>query len=325
MSKKIKRKKYRTVIALIGCLAVLAVASVSVAVVTAVGQGKAEFGDEVENGLLVDAAAAADSENGEQILFDAADIRYEEEDALGVSLDELQPEIEDIIEDIKARAGGEWSVYVIVPKTGDTLSINQKKMQAASVIKLFVMGAVYDNYDEICENYPYDDIDSLIESMITISDNEATDLLVTMLGQGDGISGREVVNKFCKDNGCTNTVMDRMMGDDNVYSDNYTTTEDCAKILQKMYNGEFEHSKEMMHHIGNQTRVNKIPEGVPDNVRVANKTGELDDVQNDCAVVYTKYPYIICVMSDGVEDYQPPIDAIVDISSATYNYISGSM
>lgn len=313
MSKKTKKRKYSTVIALTGCLAVLAVSSVSVAVATTLGQAKS-------------VSAADESETDVGIVVDAAAISFDvEEDGVNVPLDALQPEIEEIIENIKAQAGGEWSVCVTVPKTGDTLSINRKKMQAASVIKLFVMGTVYDNYDELKENYPYDDIDDLIESMITVSDNEATDLLVSMLGQGDSAAGREKVNEFCKDNGCTNTVMGRMMGEDNIYSDNYTTTEDCAKILQKMYDGEFEYSKEMLHHLGNQTRKNKIPAGVPDNVLVANKTGELDDVQNDCAIVYTKYPYIICVMFDGVMDYQLPIDAVVDISSAAYDYIAGRM
>lgn len=259
---------------------------------------------------------------------EAADIIYEVDDRLteyGFSFDGLEKEIDEIISETQKSVGGDWSVYVTVPKTGDTLSINQEPMQAASVIKLFIMGAVYEEYDKITEYYQYDDIDGLLESMITISDNEAADLLVTMLGRGDASSGRSAVNDFCKKYGFTKTTMDRMMADDNIYSDNYTTTEDCAKFLQMLYNSEFKHSKNMLDLMRGQTRRNKIPEGVPNSVMVLNKTGELDDVQNDAAIVFSKTPYIICVISDGVEDYQIPIDAIADISEAAYEYIRDNM
>ncbi len=247
------------------------------------------------------------------------------EDTVGDIIDmdaELKPDIDEIISNIQALCGGEWSVYISVPSTGDTLSINQKKMQAASVIKLFVLCTVYDEYDELCEAYPDIDVDALCESMITVSSNEDADQLVLMLGRGDAASGRAKVNNFCKKLGLNNTSMDRMMGDVILYSDNYTTTEDTAKLLEMILNGDFKHSKDMLRYLQNQTRKMKIPAGVPKNVTTANKTGELDDVENDAAIVFAGRPYIICVMSDGVNDFQPPIDAIADISTVTYNYLA---
>ena len=247
------------------------------------------------------------------------------EDTVGDIIDmekELKPDIDEVLDEIKARCGGEWSVYVTVPSTGDVLSINQKKLQAASVIKLFVLCAVYDEYDALCKDYPDLDVDELCESMITISSNEDADLLVLMLGRGDAAAGRAKVNDYCKRLGLKNTVMDRMMGDDNIYFDNYTTTEDTAKLLEMILNGDFKHSKDMLRFLQNQTRKMKIPAGVPKNITTANKTGELDDVQNDAAIIYAGRPYIICVMSDGINDYQPPMDAITDISTITYNYLA---
>ncbi|MBQ3693119.1 MAG: serine hydrolase, partial [Clostridia bacterium] len=236
-----------------------------------------------------------------------------------------QTDIENTIEQTKAITGGDWSVYVTIPSTGDTLSINQKKMQAASVIKMFVMGAVYENYDDLKKEYPDEDIDYLIEYMIIVSDNESADTLVTMLGKGDSIKGRKIVTDFCHDHGFTNTNMGRMILEDNVTNDNYTTTEDMAKFLEMLLNGELAHSKEMLRHLQNQERTTKIPAGIPIGVTTANKTGELEDVQNDAAIIFAKRPYIICVMSDGVLDYQTPIDGIVDISKETYDYLVTKM
>ena len=44
-----------------------------------------------------------------------------------------------------AGYSGEWSVYVKNLKTGDVISINDKAMRPASVIKLFAMAGTYDS------------------------------------------------------------------------------------------------------------------------------------------------------------------------------------
>lgn len=272
--------------------------------------------NEIQVNNTIDDFIEIDGGTANNIIFETAEVNEE-----SINLDELEEQINSVIADNQAVSGGEWSVYISIPKTGDTLSINQKPMQAASVIKIFVMGAVYEQYDDLKEKYEYDDIDALIESMITVSDNEATDLLVTMLGNGDSVSGRAVVNDFCRQNGFENTSMDRMMTDDNIFSDNYTTTEDCAKMLEKIYLGEFSHSKEMIDFLRHQQRKNKIPAGIPNSVLVANKTGELEDVQNDVAIVFSRTPFILCIMSDGIYDFNAAETGVVNIADISYSYV----
>lgn len=78
---------------------------------------------------------------------------------------------------------GNWSVYVKDLKTGDVLSINETSMYPASVIKLFVMEAVYAGAAEkkiSLSSY----VNTLLDSMITISDNESYNELVRTVGQG---------------------------------------------------------------------------------------------------------------------------------------------
>lgn len=303
-----KKTKRRLILGGVGALAAVAAVMVSAAVVTAVSNNKTKDAATLDE--------AIEAQIGTFVLDDSPEER-------GIDLEtELKPRIEDRIKEIKELCGGEWSVYIYVPCSNDTLSMNQKKMQAASVIKLFVMGAVYDEYDELSKQYGSDAVDEYLESMITISDNYAADELVCMLGRGDNAEGRRKVTDYCKRLGLENTTMDRMMGDDNIYSDNYTTTEDAGKFLAMILGGELPHSKDMIRLLAAQTRTNKIPEGLPNNVATANKTGELEDVENDCAIVFAGRPYIICVMSDGVNDYQPPIDAIVDISEMAYEYLA---
>ena len=44
--------------------------------------------------------------------------------------------------------------------------INDTPMQAASLIKLYIMGAVYENYDTLSQSHNGDEIDSNISAMI---------------------------------------------------------------------------------------------------------------------------------------------------------------
>jgi beta-lactamase class A len=72
----------------------------------------------------------------------------------------------------------------------------------------------------------------------------------------------------------------------------------------------------------NQSRRWKIPAGLPSGVSCANKTGELDDVENDVAIVYGgSCTYILCIMSDGISPGTAQSN-IVSLSSLIYNTLN---
>ena len=305
-NKKNKQKKQKILFAVIACLSVVALVMVTVAVASVVSSKNVQRFDE----NVTDTSSVEEKTS------------YEIE-KLSVPLDDLEVQINDIISDVQKQVGGDWSVYVTIPKTGDSMSINNKKLQAASVIKLFIMCTFYEDYDALKKEYKdVYDIDELMSDMIILSDNDAADALVRMIGHGDSIEKKKKINEFCKKYGFNDTNMDRLMREDNVVNDNFTTVEDTGKLLQMIYEGRFPHTSDMMNYMEHQDRKHKLPAGVPENVRTANKTGELEDCQNDACIVFTKYPYIIVVMVDDVYDYQIPIDAIADISTAAYNYIA---
>ena len=68
-----------------------------------------------------------------------------------------------------------------------------------------------------------------------------------------------------------------------------------------------------------QQRKTKIPAGVPASVKTANKTGELDDTENDVAVVFAPSgDYILCVMTGNLSNTGAARNLIKDISEKTY-------
>lgn len=79
---------------------------------------------------------------------------------------------------------GTYSVYVKNLDTNEYLLINNRKMKPASVIKLFTMGAVYDQINKKkMKETSY--IKSNLNSMITVSSNDGHNALLNQLGGGN--------------------------------------------------------------------------------------------------------------------------------------------
>lgn len=243
------------------------------------------------------------------------------------SMDNLLNQVQSLL----PTDNGTWSVYVCNLAKNTDGAINDQQMQAASLIKLYIMGAVYEDYDSLSSTYGKDTLDNALNSMITVSDNNAANTLVNYLGGGDDAAGMARVNKFCQDHGYTSTSMGRLLLADNSNGDNYTSVKDCGKFLKTIYQTDKGVSTEdtlagaeyMYHLLKMQTRTNKIPAQMPDGVKVANKTGELDNVENDAGIIYDTakgIDLVVCFMSQDLNDTAAAQSVIAQDSRMIYGY-----
>ena len=222
---------------------------------------------------------------------------------------------------VRSGAGENWSAAVVNLDTEDSCTVNNQPMQAASLIKLFIMGAVCEQYDSLTAEYGVDQIQTLLSDMITVSDNTAANTLTNYLGDGDDVTGRAVVNEYCAANSYESTTMGRMLLAPADNGDNMTSVSDCSEFLRKVYKGELPHAEEMLGYLKGQQRTHKIPAGLPEGVESANKTGELDTVENDAAIVFADTPYILCIMSENLSDVGVAQTDIAGISTDMYRLI----
>lgn len=244
------------------------------------------------------------------------------------TIDYHDKELEQIITDAIPTNNGEWSVYYKNLSDGKFVSINNKKMVSASLIKLFIMGMVYDQINS-GKLEQTDEIDELMDLMITISHNDSSNRLVEIAGDNDFQAGMGLVNNYALSIGCPDTEQQRNMLDSRpvpVKEQNYTSVEDCGKLLEMIYNKqcvspEFdEHMLDLMLH---QQRDWKIPAGLPSGVKVANKTGELSTVENDVAIIFTdNADYILCVISNDLTSTGSAQNSISNISTVVYDYVT---
>ena len=327
----------------------------------------AGYGKPSDNGQSADGTLAGDGQNPDDTL--AGDGQNADTSAQSESsfTDEKLTSVLAQIQASLPASNGDWAVYVCDLKTGSEGSINDHRMQAASLIKLYIMGAVYENYDALIAQYGQDTIDASLYSMITVSDNDAANALTTYLGSGDSSAGMQIVNNYCLAHGYTTSSMGRLLLHSNEFGDNYTSVENCGKLLKMVYwDGYLQkipenrdtdekttetdlqseqvteniasteddtdeittenttaltpHASDMFALLCAQTRRHKIPAQLPDGVRTASKTGELDDVENDAAILYdTENDLIIVFMSEHLSDCGAAQSTIASLSRQIYD------
>lgn len=248
-------------------------------------------------------------------------------DNTDASMDNLLNQVQMLL----PQSNGTWSVYVCNLSLDSSGTINDTPMQAASLIKLYIMGAVYENYETLAQTYSADSIDSNISAMITVSDNDAANTLVNWLGNGDNAAGMSKVNTFCQEHGFTSTQMNRLLLAGTENGDNYTSAKDCGTFLKQIYqiaNGTLSestlpHAETMYYHLKMQQRKNKIPAQLPEGVHTASKTGELNTVENDAAIIFDTargIDLVVCFMSQNLNDTGAAQTAIAANARAIYGY-----
>lgn len=237
----------------------------------------------------------------------------------------LTARLETLTEEASAAAGGTWAAAAQRADGEACSAAGSAPMQAASLVKLFVAAAVQQERDAVEARESYaGETAQLLHVMLSESDNAATNTLVTRLGAGDAQAGMAKVNAYCAANGYADTAMGRLMLEFDAEHDNFTSVTDCCAFLRALLAGKIQGGDAILDALKQQTRTGKIPAGVPAGVQTANKTGELDTVENDAAIVWAgETPYILCVMAQDLPDPATARSRITALSQQVYAYFDG--
>ncbi len=124
----------------------------------------------------------------------------------------------------------------------------------------------------------------LAEGMISVSDNTATNALISLLGE-------DRVNALARDLGLNRTALRRKMMDFEARirgEENFTAASDMVALLAAICKGELLSPGSRafaLDLLGRQRLTSKVPCSPPPGARFLHKTGELDDVENDAGLV----------------------------------------
>jgi len=251
------------------------------------------------------------------------------------------------LQDIIAQIPGVTGVYarrlgdaepLASVRAGDTFA-------AASVIKLTIMLTAYRAFDagtaspddlvtmhagDIMSGSPSFELaqpgekyhmHTLIRAMIHESDNTASNALITAFG----IAG---INRAIADCGLGGTRLARHFADylpPGTVSHNVTTPRDMGKLLYAIEDGsragiatvaKARSCRAMIDLMLGQEDRTKIPSGLPSGTPCANKTGAIDGVRNDAAIVdpYGDKPFILVVLTRDLLDFEAGNQGIAAIA-----------
>lgn len=171
----------------------------------------------------------------------------------------------------------------------------------------------------------------LIPPMIQLSDNSASNALISHFGF-------DAINATATRANLTRTHLKRHFLDYSAivhHEENVTSASDMGKLLFQLERGSRESlrtvaspesCRRMIRIMLGQTDRDKIPAGLPRGVPVANKTGEIDGVRNDVAIVdpFGDSPFILTVYTKNLTDYADAIRGINDISGELYRKLAHS-
>jgi len=161
----------------------------------------------------------------------------------------------------------------------------------------------------------------LLYLMIIKSSNLATNLVIDLVGAKN-------VNNTMRQMGASDIQVLRGVEDNKAYRkgiNNTTTAYDQMLIFSKMANGEIvsqETSDEMINILLDQKFNDKIPAKLPNNVKVAHKTGWITGVNHDAGIVFLPdgRKYVLVLLSKDLEDDQAAVQSMAKISKLIYTY-----
>jgi len=249
-------------------------------------------------------------------------------------------ELQSIVEDVVGDLPGTWGVAVKKLDTGQYAVYNGDVQQvSASLYKMWVLAELYhqvslgevslDDYATVTYDDAY--FDSLVNDlrippgssltlrqaayqMITVSDNTAAALLVRNLGPDN-------INRFMRQNGLDHSILDWSGSGDNL-----TTPIDMLAVMELISTSQMVDAKssaEMIDIMLDQQINNRLPVDLPDEARIAHKTGDLGGLLHDAGIIYGRSgPFVIVAMSSGLYSLNDAFTNMPVLARRVYDYFN---
>lgn len=209
------------------------------------------------------------------------------------------------------KLSGVYGFYVYRLYDDTSYGIYEREtFQAASLIKLPVLYALYHEAEEgrisLDKAYTLRETDKIpgsgslysdpagskityremAQAMGKQSDNTAYGIVVSTIGEAQ-------IQELTYEIGMANTV----------FETNETTPYEIGLFFRKLWNGTLlkeEYSQEILEHLTETIYEDRIPAGIPEDIRVAHKVGTEVNVIADAGIVYAPRPFVLVIMSKGV-------------------------
>jgi beta-lactamase class A len=241
----------------------------------------------------------------------------------------------DQVKEATTNLQGSYSFYVY--RLEDSLSYGwheDEVFPAASLIKLPVMLTLYQEAEA-------GEID--LESKYSLNEQEKRGgagiiqvapsgtvytyrKLAELMGQQSDNTAFNVLRQILGDQKIQATINDLEMSKTSLKK-NETTPEDIGLFFEKLYQGEIltaEHREEILGYLTDTAFEDRIPAGVPEEVRVAHKIGTDVRTFSDAGIVFTQKPFILVIMSKDAQEAEA-LEVLPKITQIVWEFETASL
>lgn len=239
-------------------------------------------------------------------------------------------QLAETIKPILENHEGTYGVYFEDLKSGNSFGLNEdQSFYAASLAKVPLLIGTFIAIEKKELNF---------NTLLTYQekDFEEGDGSIQNDPYGTTYTLEQVLTKLCKesDNVAKNMlfrtvksshlrqVLDTAGAQATDLKDNFSTAKDISSFFKLIYENRLtsaESGKKMLDLLTDTTTEDRLPEPLPKDITVAHKIGTWPETNayHDCGVVFTKDPYVICVMSEKAP-YQEAVETIQEVSRTIY-------
>ena len=267
---------------------------------------------------------------------------------LGVEVSRGDPQLEDLIGNFLEGKDGDYAIYVkdLKPQGKRDVYINSDQVyEAASLYKLYLMAATFkaindgkmtkdteisaklSHLEDVLGSVDFGYQDLAEDEVATYTVAECLDRISRISDNYAAIMpaekvGWDNVQALADDLGVENTAIKNPIT---------TSAEDIGLLLEKLYRGEvvsFDASQQMIDLLSQAQINDRIPAKLPQDLRVAHKTGELSQVRNDAGIVFldppASGPYVIVLMTKNLKYEDEGIENLAEVSKIVYDYYASN-
>ena len=162
----------------------------------------------------------------------------------------------------------------------------------------------------------------LVFDMITVSSNLATNILIELVGAKN-------VTETMRSIGANDIQVLRGVEDNKAFQlglNNVVTAFDLMLIYENLVENKFASdslTNEMLNILLQQKHNSRIPAKLPQDVKVAHKTGSITGVGHDSGIVFLSdgRKYVLVLLSKNLKDEKAVIEAEAEVSKIIYDYV----
>ena len=263
---------------------------------------------------------------------------------------DLRAKLEETIRDVDSRLDGSIGVSVLDLTSGDTIAYHADAVfPTASAIKLPLLAELYRQSEQadkgpgnvrLSDTYIVNKTDNVPDSsvfngltpgvttltlrdlaqlVVSVSDNSAANVLIDRVGMQN-------VNQLLRNLSLSRTKLQRKMMDIKAAQEgreNLGTPREFTQFWEAVYRNRIfsKQSTEEFLKLFETRNDGPMQRAFMYNVKIADKTGELDGVRCDVGIVFaTNRPFVISIMTNYLKNEREGEDAISEIAQAAYSY-----